>query len=111
MARNTPSAAVNTVKPATTYHGWCTPSISSRAPKAVPIAAPVEEPAAVAVDCMQLFSSMVIWLNRPPQIERMAFQITKDSTHAVIATPERPAQFERRVEIGDGHEHAQHAAH
>ena len=36
---------------------------------------------------MQLFSSMVIWLNRPPQSERMAFQMTKDSTQAVMATP------------------------
>ena len=36
---------------------------------------------------MQLFSRMDIWLSLPPESARKAFQITYDSTHAVMATP------------------------
>src|SRR5262245_38524115 len=59
----------------------------SIAPNAVAIVAPVEYPAADAVDCMQLFSRIDILDSRPPVNVRSAFQITKDITHDVMATP------------------------
>src|SRR5208283_2846424 len=87
MARNTPSAAVNRTHGATTYQRWWPPSISNSAPKAVPTVTPVDDPAAAAVDCMQLFSRMVIWVSLPPVSARKEFQMTKESTQAVMDTP------------------------
>ena len=57
------------------------------APNVAVSPAPVEYPAAVAVDCMQLFSRMDMLLTRPPNRVRTVFQITNDITHEVIATP------------------------
>ena len=48
---------------------------------------PVEYPAAEAVDCMQLFSSTDMFDKRRPDSARIAFQMTNESTHEVIATP------------------------
>ena len=87
MARKTPSSAVKKAKPAATGHGCWTPVINSSAPIAVPMVAPVEEPAAVAVDCMQLFSSTLMREIFPPSSRQMVFQTTKEMTQAVMDTP------------------------
>ena len=58
----------------------------SSAPNAVAMVAPVEYPAAEAVLCMQLFSSTDMF-ETPRSTVRTEFQITNDSTHEVIATP------------------------
>ena len=87
MARKTPSAAVKNTNAAATGQGCCTPVMSSSAPSATASVAPVEEPAAVAVDCMQLFSRMLMRETRPAKILQMAFQTTKEMTQAVMDTP------------------------
>src|SRR5262245_19257413 len=88
IARKTPIAPVSSVNRTTTHHGCRkVQSISSSAPKHVEFVEPVEAPAADAVDCMQLFSRIDIGVRAPPVIPRSAFQITYDSTHDVIATP------------------------
>ena len=87
MARNTPRAAVKKTMPVITHHGRWWPSTSIRAANALPTVPPVEYPAADAVLCMQLFSSRLIWLNRPALNARSRFQSTNDITQAVMATP------------------------
>jgi hypothetical protein len=47
---------------------------------------PVDEPAAVAVDCMQLFSRIVIGVRAIPMRQREV-QIAYDKMQAVIETP------------------------
>ena len=93
MARSVPSSAKKNVHAPRTCHGRCVPpgrsgemlSIRS-AGMAETIVPPVAYPAADAVDCMQLFSRIVI---RMLTIEtRMKNpQIENDRMHAVMATP------------------------
>ena len=70
------------------HEKWrCSGSSSNSAPKHVPTVVPVEAPAAEAVDCMQLFSSIDIGARRPALSACNPFQMTNESTYEVIATP------------------------
>jgi len=78
MARNTPSAAVKTVKAATTYHGVHAFDQQQGA-KLRPNRRAGRGAAAVAVTACS-YSPAWSFGSAASQIERMAFQITKDSS-------------------------------
>src|SRR4051812_3203996 len=104
MARKTPIRPVQSVNVTTTHHGVTSHVCSSvahffsasgdrpgggsrrstNAPNIVAMVDPVEYPAADAVDAMQAFSRIVIWLMLLPEQNRTKFHITNDRTHAVI---------------------------
>src|SRR5579872_4606512 len=93
MARSTPSAATARTQAATRYHPIWVPrgfaSVTDRrsiAGTAVTTIVAVVYPAADAVDCMQLFSRIVIGVFATPA-RTSALQIVNDAMHAVSATP------------------------
>jgi hypothetical protein len=93
MAMSTPSAPTASTQATTTYHFICVPSgfasVTDRrsiAGTAVTSIDVVAAPAAEAVDCMQLFSRIVIGVRTAPMRRRLDHTV-KDVMQAVRATP------------------------
>src|SRR5262245_60888556 len=94
MAMNTPRHAVRKTKPVMTCQGIFCPLFTMRsAAQALPTTLPVLYPADDAVDCMQLFSRMLISERWPPLMARSPFQNAQDNTQAVMATPKAQPIF------------------
>ena len=65
-AMATPMTARNTFQPSSVQKPICRPVIMSMAAMAEAMVPPTEKPAALAVDCMQLFSRMLKSLRTTP---------------------------------------------